>query len=181
MNNITVKDVMVPVSEYIILREDRTLHEAMQLLSDTWDHKGGINVHRDLLVEDDTGRITGKVTMMDILCFMEPQYKKISNSKNDHVLGSSFVQKVFKDFNLWSESLGNLCQKAASATIAQIMHDPQKVEFISVESTLDRALHRYIMGVHQPMLAVSGDTVVGVVRLGDIFEKIKQGILSCEI
>lgn len=182
MNNITVKDVMIPVSEYIRIRENETLYEAMQLLQKKLEQNGGSRTHHDLLVEENTGRIIGKVTMIDIINFMEPQYKKIITPVASHVLESSFVQKVFKDFNLWSESLGNLCHKAASAQISKIMHRLNEADLVNDEATLDSALHRYIMGVHQPILVTNREkTVVGVLRLGDVYEKVRQGILSCEI
>lgn len=181
MNNILVKEVMIPVSEYIRVQGHKTLKEAMQLLLEKGNLKGGGHAHRDLLVEDDTGKIIGKLTMIDIINFMEPQYKTIRNSNAKQVLEPSFVQKVFKDFNLWSEPLTNLCEKVASAKILSVMHKPSKAEFINADATLSKALHSYVMGIHQPMLVTDKDNVLGVLRLGDIFEKVRQNILACEI
>lgn len=181
MNNLKVKELMIPVSEYTRVSEDRTLQEAMQLLADDANRKNLEHAHRDLLVEDKKGRIIGKVTMADIFNYMEPQYEKIRSSNGKHVLEYSLVQKIFRDFDLWSQPLENLCERAAATRIKDIMHEPEKSEYLTTEASLERALHNYIMGIHQPMLITENDEVVGVLRLGDVFEKVRQAILTCEM
>jgi hypothetical protein len=36
------------------------------------------------------------------------------------------------------------------------------------------------MGVHQPIIVRRGEEVTGVLRLGDVFEKIRELTLACK-
>ncbi|WP_415715032.1 CBS domain-containing protein [Maridesulfovibrio sp.] len=181
MKNLKVKDLMIPAEEYCRVKKDATLHEAMTQLVIQGEEKGRIHPHRDLLVEDDEGNIIGKVTMLDIFKSMEPNYFKMDYKDHPSVLSKEYVQKVYTDFNLWSEPLNTLCQKCAALKVEELMHTPRKTEFINEEDSIDKALHSFVLGLHQPILVHKDKKVVGVLRLGDIFENVRKAILRCEI
>ena len=62
------------------------------------------------------------------------------------------------------------------------MHIPEKIEYIKEEENLEKAMHIYIMGVHQPLLVINADNeVTGVLRFGDIFEAFRQSLLDPNI
>ncbi|MBI9111823.1 CBS domain-containing protein [Maridesulfovibrio ferrireducens] len=181
MENFRVKDLMIPVKEYSRIKKSTTVSQAMLKLVKEGTDKNLPHPHRDLLVEDETGKIIGKVTILDIFSHMEPAYFKVLEKNPKAFLDKSYVQKVFKDFNLWSEPLKNLCRNISKVKIEDIMYTPNQNEFISEEDNLDKPLHAYITGIHQPILVQKDGEVTGVLRLGDVFEKVRDSILSCEI
>lgn len=181
MKNFKAKDLMIPVEEYNRVKKDTTLFEALQCLTEQGEELNLPHPHRDLLVEDDEGKIIGKITMLDIFKHMEPSYLKMDNQHHPNALSMDFVQKVYRDFNLWSEPLTSLCRKNSGAKAGEIMHTPKQAEILDEDDTIDKALHAFVLGVHQPLLVQKDGIITGVVRLGDAFEKVRTAVLACEI
>jgi hypothetical protein len=63
--------------------------------------------------------------------------------------------------------------------VAEAMHVPEKSEYIKEDDNLEKALNHYVMGVHQPLIVKKGEDVTGVLRFGDIFEIVRERLLSC--
>ncbi|NDV22328.1 CBS domain-containing protein [Desulfovibrio sp. JC022] len=181
MKNFKAKDLMIPVEEYNRVKEDTTLFEALQCLAQQGDELNLPHPHRDLLVENADGKVVGKITMLDIFKHMEPSYFKMDDQRHPGALSMDFVQKVYRDFNLWSEPLSSLCRKNAGAKAEEIMHTPKQAEILDEDDTLDKALHAFVLGVHQPLLVQKDGIITGVVRLGDAFDKVRTAVLACEI
>jgi len=54
------------------------------------------------------------------------------------------------------------------------------MEYIKEAATLEKALHLYVMGIHQPPIVNNEDgKVTGVLRFGGVFEAIRQRLLNC--
>lgn len=172
---------MIPADEYCRVRKDITLFEALQFIDNAKAEKKLAHHHHDLLVEDEHGKIVGKMTMIDIFHYMEPSYLKMTNQKHPNALSKDFVQKIYTDFNLWSEPLNSLCAKCSGVKVEEVMHTPKPTEYLDEEDSLDKALHAFVLGIHQPLLVRKAGTVTGVLRLGDVFEEVKNSILACEI
>ncbi|WP_031484567.1 CBS domain-containing protein [Maridesulfovibrio frigidus] len=181
MNNLKVSDLMIPVVEYSRVKEDTSVHAAMMELVKESKDKNLSHPHRDLLVEGADGKVVGMVTMLDIFKHMEPSYLKLLSKNPSGFLDKSYVQKVFKDFNLWSEPFNSLCQRIGGIKVSDIMHTPEQADIVGEEDKLDKALHAYIVGAQQPLLVRKDDRITGVLRLGDVFEKVRDSILACEI
>jgi len=87
-----------------------------------------------------------------------------------------------KAFNLWIEPTKTIYERGGSLTVSDVMHTPEKMEYIEETATFENALHLYIMGVHQPLIVNNKDgKVTGVLRFGDIFEVVRQRLLSCSV
>ncbi len=172
---------MIPVVEYSRVKEDTSVHAAMTELVKESKDKNLSHPHRDLLVEDSNGKVIGMVTMLDIFKHMEPSYFKLLSKNPSRFLDKSYVQKVFKDFHLWSEPLKSLCQRIGGVKVSDIMQTPEQADILSEEDKLDKALHAYIVGAQQPTLVRKDGKITGVLRLGDVFEKVRDSILACEI
>lgn len=172
---------MIPVEEYTRVKKNTTLLAAMQGLTQQAEDENLPHPHRDLLVEDEEGMVIGKVTMLDIFKHMEPSYFKMDNTRYPNTLSKDFVQRVYRDFNLWSEPLTDICRRKTDTKVEEIMHTPQKVEIVDEEDSIDKALHAFVLGVHQPLLVQKDGNITGVLRLGDAFERVKKSILACEI
>ena len=179
MKKFFVKELMIPISNYVTVKKADTLVDVLQALEA--DRKTNEHAHRDAIVVDDDGIFAGKVTMIDIFRALEPNYNKMMSDSAASTLTSGFVRKAVKEFNLWLEPEADICQRGASKTVAQVMHTPSSFEYLQEDDTLEKALNLYVMDVHQPLIVKKSDTVTGVLRFGDIFEVVRRELLACNI
>ncbi|QGY41742.1 CBS domain-containing protein [Pseudodesulfovibrio cashew] len=167
-----VKDLMVPVSEYKSAGVNDSLGEVASVMAG-----GG---HRDVLVVNDKGNLEGVITMTDIFMALEPNYKKLSRKElSTDILASRYVTDLFKEYGLWSVSLSELCEKNATIKAAEVMHVPDEHEFLKEEDDLEQAIHRFIVGMHQPLFVKANGTITGVLRMVDVFNEIEARMTSC--
>ena len=180
MKNILVKEVMVPISDYITLREDDTLYDVFQILENN-KNDSRKHTHRDAIVLNRNAEFKGKVTMIDIFRALEPNYKKLTRDSKNAVLTKDSVMKAVKDFNLWIEPIQSLCERGSGIKVSEVMHIPEGHEYIQEEDSLEKALHEYVMGVHQPLIVKKGNEVTGILRFGDLYEIVSKNMLACPV
>ncbi len=178
MIDIPVKKVMIPIARYVTVKKADALNDVLQALENS-KGSNSEHAHRDAIVVDENDIFLGKITMLDIFRALEPNYKKVQQESTKGALTQDFVMKAVKEFNLWLEPMQDICGRGAHKTVSEVMHVPEKAEFIKEEENIELALHKYVMGVHQPLIVKKGDTVTGILRFGDVFEVIRQGILNC--
>ncbi len=179
MKDILIKTIMIPLRDYVTVKETDTVYDVFQVLE---KNKSDIHhSHRDVIVVDDNGRFKGKVTMLDIFRTLEPNYKKLFKNYDDGTLTKDYVINAIRDFNLWMEPMKNICERGANIKVSEIMHVPVDFEYLQEKDSLEKALHEYVMGVHQPLIVKNGDTVTGVLRFCDLFEVIRDQMLSCPL
>lgn len=167
-----VKDLMIPVGEYKTVGADAKLSDVAELL--------GAGGHRDVIVVNADGDLEGVLTMTDILAALEPNYKKVGRKElATDVLTSRYVTDLFKQYDLWGDPLNALCKKAIDSRVGDVMYVPAADEYLSEEDDLAHAIHRYIVGTHQPLFVKSNGTITGLLRLSDIFEEIKTRMSAC--
>jgi Mg2+/Co2+ transporter CorC len=179
MKKIFVKELMIPISNYVAVKKKDTLVGVLEALEAA--RESNAHAHRDAIVVDENAAFQGKVTMIDIFRSLEPNYKKLMGDSSAGTLTSTFVNKAVKAFNLWTEPEKDICQRGVQKTVAEVMHVPRKIEFLQEEDTLEKALNLYVMGVHQPLIVKKGEIVTGVLRFGDMFEVVRKALLSCDI
>jgi len=179
MIDISAKDVMIPISSYVTVKKTDTLLHVLQALDDARKTEKD-HAHRDAIVVDEDGGFVGKVTMLDIFKALEPNYRKVEKSSMG-ALTKLFVDKAVKDFNLWMEPIKDVCTRGAHKSVGDVMHVPGDADFISEEDSVELALHKYVMGVHQPLIVKQGGSVTGILRFGDVFEVTRKAMLSCPI
>lgn len=183
MKAITVKELMVPLSEYVRVDVDDTLFDCFRALEADREQKGLTgHAHRDALVFGKGGVFMGKVTMLDVFMALEPNYNRLfRNGKGEKSLSSDYVAKLYKDYDLWTEPLENLCRAGADLKVGEIMQAAEKGEFMDEDEDLSKALHKFVMGTHQPVIVRKDGEVTGVLRLGDVFEKIRELTMACKL
>jgi Mg2+/Co2+ transporter CorC len=181
MNKTLVKEIMIPIANYVTVQKENTLVEVLQFLEQA-RKSNSEHAHRDAIVVDANGIFIGKVTMIDVFRALEPMYTKIEQQQEKGVLTADFVMDAVKDFNLWIEPMQTICERGGRLTVSDVMYTPEKMEYIEETVTLEKALHLYVMGIHQPLIVKNKDgKVTGVLRFGDVFEFFRQQLLICTV
>ena len=175
MKTITVKELMVPLKKYATVHREATLREAIlalekaQMSLDPSRHK-----HRAILVLDEGGKVVSKITMKNILLALEPNYGKVEGV--GVLERSGFSPDLIKDMlannALWAEPLQFFGERAARLKVSDFIYAPSEDEYIDENATLGEATHQLIVQPILSLLVTSGDEVVGILRLSDVFTKI---------
>lgn len=179
----TVKEVMIPLSEYATVSEDATLCEAVLALEEAQKKLDHTQYrHRAVLIYNKNRQVVGKVSQLDILRALEPKYNDIEASKSAHRFGFSkqFLKNMFEQFDLWQEPLADICRKAVKWKVKTFMYTPTEGEYVDQNASLNEAIHQLVMGHHQSLLVVGNKEIVGILRLTDVFKEVCEMIKSCE-
>ncbi|MGL1861741.1 MAG: CBS domain-containing protein [Pseudodesulfovibrio sp.] len=167
-----VKDLMTPVEEYKTISKDAVLADVVVALDDS--------SRRDLLVVDGNDAFVGVLTMKDIIMALEPNYKKLGKKElSSDILSKRFVADIFKEFDLWTDTLPGLCKKGCNITVADAMYTPSKEEYLEQDADLEHGVHLYVVGTHQPVIVRNEGNVTGVLRMADVFEEVITRMNSC--
>jgi len=178
----TVKDLMVPLSEYATVSENATLHEAVMALKTAQkEFDQTRDRHRAILVYDKKNKIVGKLSQLDVLQALEPKYEQMGDTNRLSRFGLSrygfspkFMKTVMNQFNLWDKSLEESCKTAGKRTVKEIMYTPTMGEFVEENASLSVAIHQLLLGHHQSLLVTRNKEIIGILRLTDVFREISK-------
>jgi CBS domain-containing protein len=182
----TVKDLMVPLSEYATVLEDASLYEAVVALEKAQaefstplekapEKYGPIrHPHRAILVLDKDGQVAGKISQLDALTALEPKYAEMQDRKGMHRFGftKTFMKSVLETYHLWASPLQDIRAKSIEIPVSSFMHIPTEGEYVDEDATHDEAIHQLIVGHHQSLLVTKEGKITGVLRLSDVFEAV---------
>jgi len=184
MQNLTVKELMVPLAEYATVPEDATLYEIVLALEKAQQEFDQSRYrHRAVLVFDQKQQVIGKISQLDILKALEPKYEQIKDSHSISRFGYSprFLKNMLEQFSLWDKPLRDICKKAGRLKAGEFMYTPTEGEYIRQDATLDEAIHQLVMGHHQSLLVTREKEIVGILRVTDVFREICDTIKACEM
>ncbi|MGD9974992.1 MAG: CBS domain-containing protein [Desulfatirhabdiaceae bacterium] len=183
MQNVRVKELMVPLSDYATVDENALMFEAVLALEhsrERFDHNK--LKHRAVIVTNNRKQVVGKIGYLDFLQSLEPGYSVIPEMEH---MGSSFTPEFLRSqlqkYALWQTPLNDLCGKAAHCQVKEFMHIPAEAEYIDADDSLDQAIHQLILTRVQSLLVKSGQDVVGILRLSDVAETLLAMIRECKI
>ena len=184
MKNITVREIMVPLSGYATVNEDATLMDAVLALEKAQQefHKNRYR-HRAVLVLSRAGKVVGKLSQMDVLRALEPKYREMQGSQSIAHIGftKSFMKQMFSAYHLWNSPMDDICRKGCDRKVKDFMYKPEEGEYVEENTSMDEAIHQLVMGHRQSLLVTKGDTVVGILRLTDVFSAVVEKMKSCAI
>ena len=182
MKTITVKELMVPLSEYATVSQEATLFEAVLALEEAQDafdpskHK-----HCAILVLGENRKVVGKISMFDILTAIEPKYEKLEaeGMLSHSGFGPDLIKSMLEENALWHEPLEFVCKRGSKLNVSDFMEAPDESSYVDENATLGEATHQMIIPKHLLLLVTSGDDVVGILRLSDVFTTICDAIKAC--
>ena len=177
MDTAKVKDLMVPLEEYATVSHRATLYEAVLELEKAQEGFDKIHTayqHRAILVYDDDKKIIGKISQLDVLTALEPKYGEMGHSRSMSRVAFSpqFLKNMMQQYSLLSEVFEMLCKKARDVNVKTVMYTPSEGEYVDENASLTEAIHQFIMGHHQSLLVTQGESIVGILRLTDVFREV---------
>ncbi|MGD8284917.1 MAG: CBS domain-containing protein [Desulfobacterales bacterium] len=186
MKSYTVKDLMVPLSEYATVTEDATLYDAVLALEEAqenFEDKHTRYRHRAILMLDKHGNVVGKLSQLDVLRALEPKYQDMIQGQGSQRFGftKKFMQSMLEDYSLFANPLDDICRKAGEQPVKRFMHTPTEGEYVSEDASLEVAIHQLIMGHHQSLLVTRNEKIVGILRLTDVFAAVFHKMKECFI
>jgi CBS domain-containing protein len=184
MKSNSVKNLMIPLSEFATISEAATLYDAVIALEkDREAFDQNRYRHRTVFVHDGNNRIVGKVGQFDVIHALEPKYEEIG----DQISLSRFgytpldMKSLLKEYKLWNQPLNDICPKANQYKIKSFMHTPTEGEYVDENATLDEAINQILIGRHQSLLVTRGKDIVGILRQTDVYMEIVQTIKACKL
>ncbi|MCP4574139.1 MAG: CBS domain-containing protein [bacterium] len=183
MATYTITELMIPLADYALVSVDATLSDALEALEQArckYDvHRYR---HRAVLVRDDDGLIVGKLSILDLIRALEPDYSEHMADLNLDRFGidDDYLAETLKTDDYWNQPLDKLCRAAAPQTVGRFMSQPTECEYIRSSATLQEAICRFVVGSHQSLLVMKDKVVVGVLRMSDVFSEICRTMREVE-
>jgi hypothetical protein len=123
----SVKDLMVPLSEYATVMEDATLYDAvlsLEAAQEKFEDKHTRYRHRAILILDKDNNVIGKLSQLDVLKALEPKYQDMIEGEGSHRFG--FTKGFMQSTIPWMTSAArpesspskNLCMRPPRANMS---------------------------------------------------------------
>jgi CBS domain-containing protein len=177
MENKKVKDLMIPCHAYPTVNENADLMQAIKILEDFQQNlPEKAHPYRAVLVVDENNKVIGKVGHFAFLKALEPKYGSLQDFEklSKANLSDDFISSLMDNFSFWQDNFLDICKKVKHIKIKDIMHPV--TERIDENASLLEAMHKIIMWGSLSILVSSGDKIVGLIRISDIYNYITQYI-----
>ena len=176
----TVKDIMVPLSQYVVVSEEATIRDVLEKIRQS--HAGmpeDMYYHRAALVRNEAGDIVGKLGYLGILEALDPEYGDLDKMK---ALAGSGITKQdmhrdMRQLGLWDKKLPLIKQRAAEKSVKEVM-SPFEAH-IEEDGSMAKAMH--LMAQLQVLSLLTTDEedhITGIVRLSDLFEAVTDYVIT---
>ncbi|MCF7809925.1 CBS domain-containing protein [bacterium] len=179
MNSKKVKDIMLPLDEYVVVSEDVSLFDALKALEEAQVKlPPNRQPHRAVLVKDRNGKIVGKLGQLGFLKALEPKYTILGDVErlSKSGLSSEFIDSMMENYNFWRDDLTEIFHRARNIRIKQVMKPV--TESIDENCSLAETIHKIVMLQTLSILVTRNDQVVGILRLSDLFTKVTDLVKS---
>lgn len=182
MEKMKAGELMRPIKEFPRISSQATFVEAVEALEKAQEaYSSGKAPQRILLVYDEAGKIVGKLSPMDFVQGLEPNYDRIDSLKDvsHYHLPKSTLEAMKEQFRLWQTPLGELCKKAYNAKIENFVKTPSPDHMVEADDRLDSVFHRFVVSRHDSLFVTEGEEIVGLIRFSDVYRKITQTMKEC--
>jgi CBS domain-containing protein len=177
MDDRKVRDLAQSLDEYATISCNCTIREALIALSEAQlGLSPGRHQHRAVLVLDGWGNVVGKLTHWAILRSLEPDLLRSEDlaSLDRAGLSAEFVSRLKQQTRMFSGSMTRMCEAAGRVRVEDAMVPVG--ESISENAPLSEAIQLLVLLHSQSLLVRRDDTVVGILRISDVFEEVANQI-----
>ena len=176
--NGTVKDLTVPIGKFPMISETATFAGAVMALDRAQEeYMAGKREQRILLVCDSDNKIVGKLSPLDVVRGLEPNYDNVVNPAASSFISTNYVIDSMKDMALlWSKPLDDLCSLAKDTKIKDFIRKPATSQTIGAEESLNMAFHRFVLFRHDSLFVMEDGKLAGLLRFSDVYREIVRRI-----
>jgi hypothetical protein len=181
VDSMTIRDIMSPTDDFPRISDQATFYEAVLALEDAQEaFLAGRGRQRILLVEDAAGAVVGKLSPMDVLRGLEPNYEKIDDHDIVSRFGLAYVAESMKEeYRLWQKPLSDLCRRATSLKVNGFLNTPTPDHTVDVHDSMDNALHLFVMSRHDSLFVKENGRILGLLRFSDVYRAVCQTMKAC--
>ncbi len=183
MEKLKVKDLLVPVSKFPKISCNANIYEGLVALENAQKKfLSGESEQRILLVEDEGGRILGKLSPIDLLRGLEMNYQKVDAEKALARFGLRYIWESMKDdYQLWENPFRDLCARAGKLQLKEFIKRPPEGQSVRSNDPMAKCLHLFVMNRHDALFVFEGDEVVGLLRFSDVYRKASATMKECHL
>ena len=173
MNGRSVRDLMIPLSEYPIVNVEATVMDAVLKLEES---RRTASTERSpflaVLVADQMGNIVGKLGQLALLQALEPESHVARDQGTLDRAGVSrgMMHTAFDHFRVLRHNLSDLCQSAATLPVRTVMH--AVTEHIDIGSSVYEVIHQMVAWQTLSLLVTENDRPVGLIRLSEVCDEV---------
>lgn len=154
MESLTVRDLMVPAEKFPKISERASFYEALKTLETAQEkYLSGKSGQKILLVENEAGKIMGKLSPIDLLRGLETKYNRVEAEKTLSGFGLSHIWKSFQeDYHLWESPFKDLCRKAEDVRVKDFIKSPSEGQSVGMADSMAKCFHLFVMERHDALL-----------------------------
>lgn len=184
MEKMKVRELMVPTDRFSKISCEAPFYDALLTLEETQKkYLAGENEQRILLVEDEDGKVVGKISPIDMIRGLEPNYEKIDLGEELARFGLGYTLTAMRQqYRLWQTPFSDLCRKARDVKIKDFVFKASHEErAVQADDSLAKAFDWFVMGRHDSLFVFAGKKLVGLLRFSDVFKKVSNTMKECGI
>lgn len=176
-----VHDIMIPAAEFPKISHIATFYEALMALEKAQEkYLSEENKQRILLVEDENGKVVGKISPIDMLRGLEPKYAQVEVEDNLTRFGVNYaLDAMRKETRLWQTPFADLCRKAKDVHVKDFIKTSPEEQAVKRDDKLVKAFDWFVMGRYDSLFVYDGDEIVGLLKFSDVYKKIKETMREC--
>ncbi len=170
-----VRELMLPVAEYATVDLDSTLQQALRGLAASRESAApGRHPHRSVLVQRQDGTIAGWLGYHSILAALRPEQRSMVLDDQMRRAGVSedLMIRSMEALHELQPDLPSLGDRACSIKVRNLLLT--RPETVPVDATLNDLIDHFLAHHAQSLLVVDGSDVVGIVRIGDLFDEVTR-------
>ena len=110
---------------------------------------------------------------------MEPRYRaQRSHETIAHIFAAglrpALLKSMMERYSYWTETFDEKCQQVLDVKVKDCMHTAKREEYVRHSAPLELAVHQLVIGRHQSLLVIEGDSVVGTLTLADVLQRLRR-------
>jgi len=182
MEKMNVRELMVPTDRFPKISCEAPFYDALLTLEETQKkYLAGESDQRILLVEDEDGKVVGKISPIDLIRGLEPNYEKIEVGQDLARFGLGYtLTSMRQQYRLWQTPFSDLCRKARDVKIKDFIHKASVEErAVQADDSLAKAFDWFVMGRHDSLFVFEGKKLVGLLRFSDVYKKVSNTMKEC--
>ncbi|MFH0730767.1 MAG: CBS domain-containing protein [Pseudomonadota bacterium] len=181
MEKMKVRELMVLTERFPKISDRAPYFEALAALESAQQkYLSGESEERILLVENEKGKVIGKLSPIDLFRGLETNYSGVNAEDVLTRFGFDYIWKSMeKDYNLWENPFKDLCHKAKDIQIKDFIKAPSKGQSIGAEDTLVKCFHPFVMNRYDALFVLENDEIIGILTFSDVFRKTSRIMKEC--